>query len=95
MKSAFRTVRIKSGDVLSDSSGVSTAPSAPQAPAAAGWFPDPTWPTQLRYFDGLQWTPHIMAASRTPQLVCRWPEARTLLLCTSSVFLLVLLRSFL
>jgi hypothetical protein len=28
-------------------------------PPAAGWFPDPFGEFQLRYWDGLRWTPHV------------------------------------
>ncbi|MFJ5954558.1 DUF2510 domain-containing protein [Paenarthrobacter sp. NPDC092416] len=28
-----------------------------------GWFPDPSDPRQLRWWDGVQWTPHLAPAS--------------------------------
>ena len=30
-----------------------------RTPPAAGWFPDPSGEFQLRYWDGLRWTPHV------------------------------------
>ena len=40
--------------------------SDPNAPLpVAAWYPDPTDPASLRWWDGLRWTPHV--TSRTPQ----------------------------
>ena len=40
--------------------------SNPNAPLpVAAWYPDPTDPAALRWWDGLRWTPHV--TSRTPQ----------------------------
>jgi predicted metalloprotease len=34
-----------------------------------GWYPDPTWPTMLRYWDGANWTHHVHTPAVTqPEL---------------------------
>ena len=39
-------------------------PSQHAAPPA-GWYADPTWPTMLRYWDGVNWTQHV----HTPEVI--------------------------
>jgi hypothetical protein len=46
--------------------GLGTAPWAPKPPLGtnqpANWYPDPSAPHQLRYWDGAQWTQHVSVA---------------------------------
>lgn len=37
------------------------APNGSMTPA--GWYPDPSFPQQMRWWDGLQWTPHLAPAN--------------------------------
>lgn len=46
------------------------AASAPVPAAPAAWYPDPSAPGLLRWFDGLQWTAHVHPASPP------WPYAQ-------------------
>ncbi|HUR15496.1 MAG TPA: DUF2510 domain-containing protein [Mycobacteriales bacterium] len=39
------------------------AASSAAAPAPAAWYPDPSTPGQLRWFDGVQWTGHVHPAA--------------------------------
>ncbi|BCW46586.1 DUF2510 domain-containing protein [Arthrobacter sp. StoSoilB5] len=38
------------------------APNGSMTPA--GWYPDPSFPQQMRWWDGVQWTPHLAPASQ-------------------------------
>ena len=46
----------------------------PSSTPQAGWYPDPTEPSVLRYWDGVQWTtdmqpaPETAAAMPTPRI---------------------------
>ncbi|WSJ19992.1 DUF2510 domain-containing protein [Nocardia sp. NBC_01327] len=35
-------------------------------PTPPGWFGDPGYPGQLRWWDGIQWTQHVQAAPSPP-----------------------------
>ena len=45
---------------------------APATPPPAAWYPDPSVPGQLRWFDGAQWTPHVHPGAP----VQAWPYAQ-------------------
>jgi len=38
------------------------APNGSTTPA--GWYPDPSFPQQMRWWDGVQWTPHLAPAGQ-------------------------------
>ena len=38
------------------------APNGSTTPA--GWYPDPSFPQQMRWWDGIQWTPHLAPANQ-------------------------------
>src|SRR4051794_35248321 len=46
--------------------GEPTAPTAPNKPTAAGWYPDPLGMPKLRWHDGASWTDHTADMPAAP-----------------------------
>jgi hypothetical protein len=59
---ARRTTKPVDGSRLAAISG-----STSQGPPAAGWYPDPQMPGQLRFWDGYTWTGHTAGITHAPE----------------------------
>jgi hypothetical protein len=53
-----------------------------QMPTPPGWYPDPQQPSQLRWWDGAQWTPEVAARPPSPPLSAPQPPTPPVLIGT-------------
>src|SRR5579875_1797238 len=49
----------------------------PQNPPPAGWYPDPQYPGQQRYWNGQSWTEHRQQAVQAQPAPPAWPQQQT------------------